>query len=117
MSSDAVVSAAFYGTVFGWTVQSGALTPERDYRDLAVHGRVVAGLIPLPPERAGEASWWTTIEVTDRAAIVRRCLELGGRVTMGSVNVSVGGYARLADPLGAAFGVIELIPHLRGWSS
>jgi len=117
LAGEEKVAAAFYGTVFGWTVQPGALTPERDYRDLAAHGRVVAGLIPLPPERAGEASWWTTIEVSDRAGTVRRCLELGGRVTMGSVDVSVGGYARLADPLGAAFGVIELIPHLRGWSS
>ena len=111
------VAAAFYGKVFGWTVQPAALAPEREYRDLAVHGRVVAGLVPLPPERAGEASWWTTIEVSDRAATVQRCLELGGMVTMGSVNVAVGGYARLADPLGAGFGVIELIPHLRGWSS
>jgi predicted enzyme related to lactoylglutathione lyase len=110
------VAAAFYGTIFGWTVQPGVLTPEREYRDLAVHGRVVAGLIPLPPERAAEAAWWTTIEVSDRAATVQRCLDLGGRVALGSVNVSVGGYARLADPLGAPFGVIELIPHLRGWS-
>jgi predicted enzyme related to lactoylglutathione lyase len=109
--------AEFYGTIFGWTVQPGALAPDREYRDLAVHGRVVAGLVPLPPERAAQAHWATTIEVIDRAATVQRCLDLGGRVMLGSVNVPPGGYARLADPLGASFGVIELIPHLRGWSS
>ncbi|OLB65240.1 MAG: hypothetical protein AUI10_07725 [Actinobacteria bacterium 13_2_20CM_2_72_6] len=117
LAADERAAVAFYGKLFGWTVQPGALAPEREYRDLAVHGRVVAGLIPLPPERAGAAQWWTTIEVSDRTATVQRCLDLGGRVTLGSVNVPVGGYSRLADPLGASLGVIELIPHLRGWSS
>ena len=47
-------------------------------------------------------------------AAVQRCLDLGGRVLQGPVDLLVGRYTRLVDPLGATFSVIELIPELRG---
>ena len=84
--------------------------PDRGLREWQVGGRVVAGLVP---ERGAAPQWRTTVEVLDLVGTVQRCLDLGGRVAQGPVNLLVGRYCGLADPLGARFGVIELIPELR----
>jgi predicted enzyme related to lactoylglutathione lyase len=106
---------AFYGKVFGWSAQPGAVAADRGYRDWVVNERVVGGMMPLAPWAVEVAPQWrTTVEVRDIAATVQRCLDLGGRVALGSVKVPVGRYTRLTDPLGAPFGVMEMIPELRG---
>jgi predicted enzyme related to lactoylglutathione lyase len=101
----------FYGKLFGWVAQTGVLAPERGFREWQVNGRVVAGLVP---EAGAPPQWRTTVEVLDAVETVQRCLDLGGRVAHGPVDLMVGRYIRLADPLGATFGIIELIPELRG---
>ena len=109
---DVARSADFYGKVFGWSAQTGVLAPERGYREWQGNGRVVAGLVPA--SGAEPARWRTTVEVLEVTAAVQRCLDLGGRVLQGPVDLLVGRYTRLVDPLGATFSVIELIPELRG---
>jgi len=112
VTGDEPGAECFYGKVFGWSAQTGVLAPERGYREWQGNGRVVAGLVPA--SGAEPARWRTTVEVLEVTAAVQRCLDLGGRVLQGPVDLLVGRYTRLVDPLGATFSVIELIPELRG---
>lgn len=112
---DVAATSAFYGKVFGWTDQPGSVVTGHEYFEWSVNNRVVGGMIPMgeqfPPEVPSH--WRTTVEVDDCAAVVDRCRELGGQVLVGPLDVLVGQYAQLLDPLGAALGVIDLIPELR----
>jgi uncharacterized protein len=111
VTPDVSGAAAFYGKVFGWSAQPSELALGREYLDWLLGDRVVAGLVDAP---AGEpAQWRTTVEVADLDEVRGRCLDRYGRVELEPIEVSVGRYARLADPYGAVFGVIELIPELR----
>jgi uncharacterized protein len=116
VTGDEPAAERFYGKLFGWSAQTGALAPERGYREWQVHARVVAGMVPPAAlgEPDGVVRWQTTVEVLEVGAAVQRCLDLGGRVVQGPVDLLVGRYTRLVDPLGATFNVIELIPELRG---
>ncbi|QSB13448.1 VOC family protein [Natronosporangium hydrolyticum] len=108
-------AAAFYGKVFGWRDEEGSLPTGYDYREWWVNNRVVAGVTIIGDEWPAEvpAHWRTTIEVDDCAATAARCRDLGGQVVLGPIDVNVGTYAQLIDPLGASFGIISLIPDLR----
>ncbi|OLB80031.1 MAG: hypothetical protein AUI14_08335 [Actinobacteria bacterium 13_2_20CM_2_71_6] len=116
---DEDAATVFYGKVFGWSAQDGEMAPGRAYREWIVGDRVVAGMIPLGPEVSAAIvpHWRTTVEVADIAGTVRQCRELGGRTAFGPIAVVVGRYAQLADPYGGFFGVVELIPELRGLPS
>jgi uncharacterized protein len=106
----------FYGKVFGWVERPGELITAFDYREWGLHGRVVAGMVPMtddlyPPHLHGH--WRVSIDVAGCQETVDRCAALGGRVVAGPMDVGIGTYAYLLDPLGAGFGVIELLPALR----
>jgi len=102
--------------VFGWSVRTGELAEGLDYSEWLANGRVVGGMVPMPSEIPAQvpAHWRTTIEVDNCAATVDRCVELGGQLALGPLDVVVGTFAQLADPQGGYFGVIELMPYLRG---
>jgi uncharacterized protein len=107
---DLSTAAAFYGKVFGWAAQPGELAPGWAYHDWLMGDRVVGGLVEVEGE---PAQWRTTIEVADLDTVRDRCLDRHGSVVQEPTPVTVGRYARLADPYGATFGVIELEPELR----
>jgi predicted enzyme related to lactoylglutathione lyase len=104
----------FYGTVFGWKEQPGETAPGMDYSEWWSRGRVVAGMAELGPEVPPlvPAAWHSTFEVADCAEVTSRCADLGGRVLLPPMDIGIGEYTQLADPLGASFGVIHLPPHL-----
>lgn len=112
---DVVAATDFYGKVFGWTGQRGGLASGLEYWEWSADSRVVAGMVPMGEQYPAEvpAHWRTTFEVADCAATASRCDELGGRVLMGPLDVTVGWYAHLGDPQGAAFGIIALNPEFR----
>ncbi len=101
---DQEVAEAFYGKVFGWHARPG------DHVEWTVAGRVVAGMSLLAD---GPTHWRVHFEIDDADETVWRCLEWGGRVVTGPLDIGVGRYAHLSDPGGASFGVLQLIPSLR----
>jgi predicted enzyme related to lactoylglutathione lyase len=111
VTPDVPGSTAFYSKVFGWTAQPGELAPGLEYQEWIVGEQIVGGMYEVPV--GVHAQWRSTIEVADLAAVRRRCLDLAGRVLLEPIDVAVGRYARLADPEGAGFGVVELVPELR----
>ena len=105
--------AAFYTAVFGFEadapVPSGDASGEPgQHVTLRLAGRAVAGLhavgTALPRDRG--ARWTTWFAVADTDATVRRAGELGGRVLVEAHDVKRGRVAEIADPQGAAFGVV-----------
>lgn len=97
LTDDVAAATAFYGSAFGWslTTEFGSgewLTEAHDS---------VAGLIP---GRVG-ARWQPSFQVTDATAVIEQCIRLGGRVVSGPVEMGLGRYTEIADPLGARFAV------------
>jgi hypothetical protein len=102
LTDDVATATAFYGSVFGWSLTdefgSGEwLTPAHDS---------VAGLVL---GRFG-ARWQPAFQVEDAVELIGRCARLGGRVTSGPVEMGLGSYVEIVDPLGAPFAVTAPVP-------
>lgn len=112
MTPDPVKAQAFYTALFGWTAKvpphataSGRYTEFHNGADRA------CGMMKTPPELLGRAPphWMPYIAVEDCDATAKRCAELGGAVAAGPMDVpTVGRFAVLAAPDGAAFSAIRL---------
>ncbi|HET6479131.1 MAG TPA: VOC family protein [Actinoplanes sp.] len=97
LTGDIATATAFYGSVFGWT-----LTDEFGSREwLSEAHDSVAGLI------AGryDVRWQPSFQVADTTEAIDRCAGLGGRVLAGPVEMGLGSYVEMVDPLGAPFAI------------
>src|SRR5205085_10508851 len=103
-------TGTFYKEVFGWhTVDTDSGTAE-PYFEFQHNGDAVGGLLPLdhrfPP---GLPDHWTVcFMVEDCVTACERATELGGTVARKTQPIPAGYYARIADPTGGHFAVIEL---------
>jgi uncharacterized protein len=104
-TSDLEASTAFYGGLFGWTVEE-APGGARAAFALGDHlvGGVHASFGEFDPPGWGVAFW-----VEDVDASVARVEELGGRAVLPPMDIPVGRFAIVADPHGAAF-TITAVP-------
>jgi predicted enzyme related to lactoylglutathione lyase len=94
-------AASFYGGLFGWTTSEFV----EEYRLFNAGETPVGGLMK---ERSGSpgASWLTYFAVDDTDAAAARAMELGAGVVVPPESMeTVGRYAVLTDPTGAAFGL------------
>lgn len=101
----------FYRDVFGWHVLEAASMPGDAYYEFHHYGNTVAGLVPIDhrfPPSMTDPHWTVCFLVDDCVSACERVVELGGTVARKPTNVSVGWYARVADPSGAHFALIEL---------
>jgi len=107
----------FYSEVFGWRVLEAQSPPGDPYFEFHHHGDVVAGLLPMDhrfPSVEIPSHWTVCFMVDDCLAACDRVTELGGTIARKPMSVAAGWYARVADPAGAHFAVIELSDELRG---
>ncbi|MFJ6216333.1 VOC family protein [Streptomyces sp. NPDC092296] len=103
-------AAAFYGSVFGHQVaRVGPQAPARCEADalLRVDGRPVAGIRGAAGLRGGPPRWRVQFAVADVAAAAGAAVELGGRVLAGPQESPYGWLARLSDPEGGHFTVVQ----------
>jgi predicted enzyme related to lactoylglutathione lyase len=112
MSADIAVpeharEVRFYSRVLG--TGANALWREDLMNNL---GMPVIGLGERTPEYADlPLQWMPHIQVADVAASVQRALDAGGRVLMHAKDdAGVSQWAVLADPNGAAFGIMPVVP-------
>jgi uncharacterized protein len=100
---DPVAAREFYDGVFGWTYEDMVL-PEGRYTMARAGGKLVAGLLPQHPTRAGSpAAWYSYIAVDDVKASSQTAVGLGGTLLMGPMPLGTGTVAVLADPTGGVF--------------
>lgn len=104
-SPDLVVSARFYGGLFGWdTALRGPAELTGGYLTFQVQGRDVAGMGPLA---AGDPPAWTTYVVVHDADETEAAVVANGGATLIAPRnvVDSGRTALLADPTGAVFAI------------
>jgi predicted enzyme related to lactoylglutathione lyase len=108
MTSNPKAACEFYGTLFGWKVESMDMG-SGPYHLLKIGDTAVGGIMGKPPGTpAGMPSMWgcyVTVDDVDKTlAEVKR---LGGSVLMDPMEVKgVGRMAVIQDPQGAALSVI-----------
>jgi predicted enzyme related to lactoylglutathione lyase len=110
ITDDVEASAAFYGSVFGWTLTSAEGPLHR--REWQVGGRSISGLLPRPPGMAPEIPvyWDVYFTVTDATAAAETATHAGGTQLMGPTDVGTATIAVLLDATGSIFTVAA--PHI-----
>ncbi|MFB6892815.1 VOC family protein [Kitasatospora sp. NPDC056327] len=102
LTPDADGAAVFYRSVLGVPVaETGGGAA------LLVDGRPVAGVRRGAELRGHPPRWRTHFAVADVDLTARRAVELGGRVLVGPQPTPRGPAARLADPRGGHFSVLQ----------
>ena len=101
----------FYTGLFGWTVEQqdmGTMT----YTTFLRGGERAAGMYAITEEMAGmPPSWMVYFAVEDCDASTARARELGAQVHVTPADIpGVGRFAMMADPQGAMFSIITLLP-------
>jgi predicted enzyme related to lactoylglutathione lyase len=109
MTSDAENAKAFYGTLFGWTFQTGDEEKYGGYITASKNGKTVAGMMQKDDSMAGMPDLWSTyLRSEDAAATVQAATQHGGQLYMGPMDVpEQGRMAMIADATGASIGVWE----------
>jgi hypothetical protein len=113
-SPDPERAAAFYGALFGWTVETfgegdGAVPMFRlpgyvgGEPEQPVSREVVAVMSPAHGD--GAAGWGVNLWDRDVDATAAKAVELGGRVLAAPFDTPISRMAVLADPHGAAFSI------------
>ncbi|MFR9726654.1 VOC family protein [Streptomyces sp. MS19] len=102
---DTDAATAFYGAVFGWTLEPADVPVPGGYGVMRLRGRSVAGIGPLTEEGARPA--WTVYFATDDAeATTAGARQAGGSVRVGPADAGAEGrFAQLTDPQGGRFAV------------
>ena len=107
MTSDPQAAVAFYCGVVGW--KSQVWGQGVDYTMFVAPSGPVGGVMTLPEEArtmGATPHWLTYIGTPDCDATCARAAELGGRVLKAPGDIpTVGRFAILLDPFGAAFAV------------
>jgi len=110
-STDPAKAASFYGSLFGWTFETG----KDGYRHIVNgtgHENMIGGIPPQMHAPPGTPSHWMSyFHVTDCKASAEKAAQAGARTLMPANTMpDVGTIAVLADPQGAVFALFQPKP-------
>jgi hypothetical protein len=108
---DTAGAATFYAAVFGWTASTADMGA-MPYSEWRLGEDTVGGMMPMPAEVPEQvpAYWLSYFAVEDCDAAVKKGTGLGAATIVPPMDIEPGRFAVMADPVGAAFGVIALSP-------
>jgi predicted enzyme related to lactoylglutathione lyase len=109
-SHDLDRTRSFYKEVFGWHALEAQSAPGEPYFEFQHNNDTVGGLVPIDhrfPAPVPE-HWMVCFMVEDCVTACERVVALGGTVARKPQPVAAGWYARVADPAGGHFAIIEL---------
>ncbi|MEU7577180.1 VOC family protein [Streptomyces sp. NPDC041068] len=114
---DVPQAVAFYGSVFGWGTSESSF-PGGSYTMVhpadGTEDDMFGGVVPLAsdPSEAGAGAYWLPyFQVEDCDEAVAKARRSGGTVRMEPISMAgVGRFAKLADPAGARFAVLQPSP-------
>ena len=102
----------FYEQVFGWTHRTSPMGDAGDYTEFLLDGQSIAGGTEMNPMVPAEVpSYWLayfTVEDVDQAFAA--ATSAGGREMLSPQDFPGGRFAIVADPQGAAFGLLKMGP-------
>lgn len=110
-SPDKAAAAAFYGGLFGWTIDTDPRPEAGGYGLFKLNGKVVAGLgdqtnMDMPPY------WAVSVSVADAADTLAKVTAAGGRVVMGPMAVlDAGTLGVIQDPGGSFLSIWQPDQH------
>jgi uncharacterized protein len=108
MTPDPAAAASFFAALTGCRIDTMPM-PEGEYRVMVLGDRPAGGIMGLAPGMP--EGWFSYMAVDDVEASCAKVLELGGKVHKQPFEVSgVGRIAIVADPTGAALGIIKPAP-------
>ena len=104
LTTDTAAAAAFYPKVLPWRSQASSMP---GYTLWLAGQAQVGGLMALPPDAAGTPPHWLIYVGTPNVdATAEHAQRLGAKVWKAATDIpSVGRFAVLADPQGAAFSI------------
>lgn len=108
---DRAAAEDFYAALLGWTIADSGMEGF-DYH-LATSGQeMVAGMMPMPDDMPDMPPFWMIyFGVDDADKAVQDATGAGARVHRPPADIpGTGRFALLADPQGAAFGILEPLP-------
>jgi hypothetical protein len=107
MTTDTKSAAGFFTKLIGWKTQVSPRDPS--YTLFAAAGRPMAGLMVLPAEAkamGAPPSWLTYIGTPNVDETAQQAVSLGGKILKPPADIpTVGRFAVVQDPQGAAFAV------------
>lgn len=102
-TDDVAASGAFYGALFGWTVETDPREEAGGYTMCSLGGAPVAAMSPLYAP-GQPVAWTVSFAVSDADATAVRAAHEGGVVIMAPMDVfDIGRFSVLQDPAGAVF--------------
>jgi len=108
MTTDLGAARSFYTAVVGWKITKWE---QAGYEMWTVGEQTIGGMMALPDEakKVGTPPHWLAyIETEDVDATAKKAQQLGGKVFHPATDIpTVGRFAVLADPQGAAFAVFK----------
>jgi predicted enzyme related to lactoylglutathione lyase len=109
---DPEAAKEFYAAVFGWSFDDREFEGMGTYSTIGAGDGTAGGVFDMRGRVPDEVppNWLTYFAVEDTDATVAKAEALGGGVNMGPVDISVGRFAVLHDPLGGVFAVITPNP-------
>ena len=109
ITTDAKAAAKFYADLLGWTMEEMPQSlGEGTYTVAKNAGRVVGGIMDIPPQAKGAPpAWGMYITVDDVDAVAAKVEALGGSIKVPPMDIpNVGRFCWIVDPQGAVFAVI-----------
>jgi predicted enzyme related to lactoylglutathione lyase len=107
-TSDTNKAGEFYKEVFGYTLTP--FGPDGSYTVFTMGDKQIAGMMQVPTEQM-RPNWLVYFNVEDPDDVTKKVKAAGGRAYLEpGESEGVGRFAVLADPQGAAFGVIRPQP-------
>jgi predicted enzyme related to lactoylglutathione lyase len=100
----------FYTGLFGWGTHASDMPDGSSYVEFQVDGTSIAGAQAMPAMVPAEVPsyWLVYFGVEDVDAAFARVLELGGSEMLSPMDFPGGRFAIVADPEGAAFGLLRM---------
>jgi predicted enzyme related to lactoylglutathione lyase len=113
LARDVSGAEKFYTGLFGWTAEKMSMGGPIEYTVFKNGDAPVAGMMPNPAgaEENVPQNWLGYVAVTDCDGTTDKAKAKGGQVFVSPQTVpTVGRFAVLADPQGAAFGILQPEP-------
>jgi len=108
---DLAAAKTFYQAVFGWGERTSPTGPgQPEYTEWQLNGESIGGAMSMPPNMPAEVPphWLPYFQVENTDSSAAQVTQLGGRVLAGPMDFPGGRVAVVADPYGAAFGVLTM---------
>ena len=108
ITTDPAKAAEFYGSLFGWTIESMEMPGFGTYRVVKVQDQQIAGMMAVPPNAGPMPPHWNGyVTVQNVDTTVDAAQRLGGKVLVPIMPIpGVGRMAVIQDPQGAVINVI-----------